>query len=429
MDAASAAGVLTMPLAGELDKGRRRRLEQLLQLAGLYKGWNRRQLAEALDRDPTKLVPESGNPKLDLVVALSDLLDWPVDDVVGALWGDADRVADSDPAASFEALDDRMVSLHRAGKYREMLGLVAQLSAAATTARERAIARIRESGAWDGLGRYSKSIEALRSGLVESPIPRGARLVLESNLAVAYYSMNYAVEAKAIAKDLVEYLGEEPPTTEAERSSQAFAYAVSGQSSRLLLATDAHVGKRHAQRAVADLEKAEALFMAINADTNDAFYAAQARTCRTGALEAKIVLGQENPEAVVKMLTDDLDQVVDLETMTSGVWLESYCWSCVFGANIALRHLPDREMNRAVAIFTNKGYEIAEKLDNWALREKLFTLEFLQRQRLNDLVGSPLEWTIDGEEVRTIVGAMGRFPTFRQTGWDILNSARVVRQN
>jgi hypothetical protein len=82
-----------------------------------------------------------------------------------------------------------------------------------------------------------------------------------------------------------------------------------------------------------------------------------------------------------------------------------------------------------VAIFTNKGYEIAEKLDNWALREKLFTLEFLQRQRLNDLVGSPLEWTIDGEEVRTIVGAMGRVPTFRQTGWDILNSARVVRQN
>lgn len=418
-----------MPQAGEVDKVRRRKLEQLLQLAGLYKGWNRRQLAEALDRDPTKLVPESGNPKLDLVVALSELLDWPVDDVVAALWGDAVRLGEISEDAGFEALDDQMVALHRAGKYREMLALAPRLSAAAQTARERAITRIRESGAWDGLGRYSKSIEALRAGLLESPVPRGARLVLESNLAVAYYSMNYPIEAKAIAKDLIEYLSEEPPTTEAERSSQAFAHAVSGQSSRLLLATDAHLGKRHAQRAISDLARAEELFNAIHADTQDAFYAAQARTSRTGALEAKVLLAQENAESVVKSLTDDLDQIVDLESMTSGVWLESYCWSCVFGSNIALRHLPDRDMNRAVAIFTNKGYEIAEKLDNWALREKLFTLEFLQRQRLNDLVGSPLEWTIDGEEVRTIVGAMGRFPTFRQTGWDILNSARVVRQN
>jgi hypothetical protein len=28
--------------------------------------------------------------------------------------------------------------------------------------------------------------------------------------------------------------------------------------------------------------------------------------------------------------------------------------------------------------------------------------------------------------VRTIAGAMGRFPSFRETGWRILASARVV---
>jgi hypothetical protein len=82
-----------------------------------------------------------------------------------------------------------------------------------------------------------------------------------------------------------------------------------------------------------------------------------------------------------------------------------------------------------MAVFTNKGYEIADRLDNWAMRERLFTMEFLQRQRLNELAGFPVEWTIDNEEVRLIVGTMGRFPMFRTTGWKILQTATVVGDN
>ncbi len=417
-----------MPTLTDAEIARKRRLEQLLELAGVYRGWTRKQLAAALDRDATKVVPESGNPKLDLVVALSELLDWPVGDVVNALWGDQQSGANSE-VASFDALEDRIVALHREGKYQDVLKHAPALLARAKDAQQRAIARIREYAGWDGLGRYAKGIEVLRAGLAESPISRGARLVLESNLALAYYSMNYAVEARALAKDLLEYLSEEPPNSESERSSHAYAYFVSGQSSRLLMGSDVVAQKRHAERSIADLTKAEAIYNALFAEFNDQLYAGQARTSRLGALEARVLLGQVQAADAVKSIMDDLDAVVDLDQVGAADLLDSYCWSCIFGSNIALRHLPDRDMNRTVAILTNKGYELAERLNNWSLREKLFTLEFLQRQRVTELIGTPLEWTIDGEEVRTIVGAMGRFPSFRQTGWQILRTARVIRQN
>ena len=65
---------------------RRKRLERLLELAQAYKGWSRKELARTLGRDPTKLVPGTGIPKLDLVVELAGVLDWPVGDVAGFLW-------------------------------------------------------------------------------------------------------------------------------------------------------------------------------------------------------------------------------------------------------------------------------------------------------------------------------------------------------
>ena len=77
---------------------RRKRLEQLLELAQAYRGWSRRELGKALRRDPTRLVPESGIPKLDLVVDLAKLLDWPIGLVAADLW-----VEDGPPATDGQA--------------------------------------------------------------------------------------------------------------------------------------------------------------------------------------------------------------------------------------------------------------------------------------------------------------------------------------
>ena len=63
------------------DEVRRDRLSQFVDLARIYRRWTKIQTAQALGREPSKVVPESGNPKLDLVVGLAEALDWDVGDV------------------------------------------------------------------------------------------------------------------------------------------------------------------------------------------------------------------------------------------------------------------------------------------------------------------------------------------------------------
>lgn len=78
-----------------------------------------------------------------------------------------------------------------------------------------------------------------------------------------------------------------------------------------------------------------------------------------------------------------------------------------------------------MAVLTNKAMEIAERIGNWGLRERAFTLEHFRRQRIADMVGTEQDWILDEEEIRTITGTMGRFPGFRRIGWRILEAARV----
>ena len=45
---------------------------------------------------------------------------------------------------------------------------------------------------------------------------------------------------------------------------------------------------------------------------------------------------------------------------------------------------------------------------------------------MNESLGYATEWLLDDDDVRTVTGTMGRFPSFRETGWRILESARSL---
>ena len=76
---------------------------------------------------------------------------------------------------------------------------------------------------------------------------------------------------------------------------------------------------------------------------------------------------------------------------------------------------------------TNKASEVADHLGHWPMRERAFTLEWLRRSTLGRIAGDDLaSWTLDAEDLRILVGAMGRFPFFRQTGWAILERASIA---
>ena len=410
---------------------KRERLERLLDLAQVYRGWNRKELAGALGRDPTKLVPGSGNPKLDLVMHLAEALDWTIGDVSECLLkADAleERVVQMEhsPVDSFESLDAKALEAHEDGRFTEMAKFADMAYSLAETPTQRAQACIRGFGAWDGLGRYAKSLESAQRGLMECPIDDEIRRALQSNLANAYYTLWHLVEARATSSELIDTYESTPPTTTWDRCSQAFAYYVLGNTYRRLVGTEPVHATQHADTTIQHLEACQALCTELAPEAP--YWEAVGRTAEGGILEAQVITGQRDARSALADITDALGSVVDLETFENADSIESHGWWCIYGCNIAIRHITDeKDLQRYMALFTNKADEIANKLDNWSMRERVFSMQYQGHQRFVGWTGQEIPMTIDSEDIKMITGTMGRFPRFRKTGWNILQSANVVQ--
>ncbi|MSR69353.1 MAG: hypothetical protein EXS17_03300 [Phycisphaerales bacterium] len=411
------------------DSDRRDRLSQFVDLARIYRKWTKVQTAQALGREVSKVVPESGNPKLDLVVGLADALDWDIGDVAEGIWKDEAQTyvnLEEIAARGFAVLDREAIEAHRAGDYRRMTELSRALLLAAQTGGERATAANRLAGAYDGLGRYTKALAALQRGLGEPGVPAHVRVMLEVNLANAHYTLWHLVEANAVAEGLVGRFHTRAPVTRPERVVHAFGHYVRGQSQRRMIESDPLSGNTHAECARVDLELAADAYKALAEEFDDPTYAAIANTCAGAIFECDAALGLLDPSTAAETLALGLEQVVDVAAYPPGDWLESYGWCAVFGCNVALRGLSGAELHRFMAIFSNKAAEIAERTDNWSMRERAFTFEHLRRQRMNESLGYATDWLLDDDDVRTVAGTMGRFPSFRETGWRILENARSL---
>jgi len=403
---------------------RRDRLSRFVDLARVYRGWSRQELASNLGRDLSKVVPDSGNPKLDLVVALAEALDWSIGDVAQCVWDEPMQLPPC--GLDFAALDAQAMEAHRAGDWRRLVAGGAMLLRAASTPAERARALNRISGGHDGLGRHGKSLECIREALSLAPLTPGLELMLRVNLCGAHYSLWHVAEARAAARELVDQFEARAPEGRLERVAQAFALMYRGQCARRAIAAMPDTAKRNATEARADLERAGTLFSKLAREFGDDSYGGVANTCRGALMEVDCALGTLDPVDAVATITEALGGVEDPQLAPPGDWLESYGWWCIFGCNIAVRYLQDPQFHRAMAIFTNKAVEIADRLDNWSLRERAFSLEQARRDRLQKSTGFDAEWVLDEDEVRTITGTMGRFPSFRETGWKILTEARIV---
>ena len=110
----------------------RLKLSRFVDLARMYRGWSRTELSRVLGRDPSKIVPESGNPKLDLLVGLADALDWNVGDVAESVWSDRDASARIE-TCPFRELGLESLKAHEAGRYEEMLELARRMRLVAET--------------------------------------------------------------------------------------------------------------------------------------------------------------------------------------------------------------------------------------------------------------------------------------------------------
>lgn len=408
---------------------KRERVREFIDLAHAYTGVTWTELARRLDRTRGQLREIGGNPKLDFVGGLAEALDWSIGDVAEDIWRLADQANGAVETLTFEQIDARVLEAHRDGRYEQMVKLGQRLLRAASSTEQCGLALNRIAGGWDGLGRYTKALDVLRQGLQLGDLPRDLRLMLQSNLANTYYSLWMLLEARGIARDLVEWYEQHPPVEKRDRANQAFAYFVRGNTCRRLMEQERDQRRDHALQAQEDLSTAERLYTGLWREFEVEYYGGIANTCRGGLVEVEVELGRRPAQQAIRFYLDGLERVLDVDNPAHGDWLESYGWWCLFGCNVALRHLAESQQQQPMAIFTNKAYNIANKLENWAMRERAFTMEHARRQRFVEWTRVESDWALDKEDIRLLAGTMGRFPGFRAIGWNILKTARVVTEN
>ncbi|MBX3356580.1 MAG: hypothetical protein KF724_12860 [Phycisphaeraceae bacterium] len=414
----------------EVDHLRRQRLARMVELAQSYLGCSKAQLALTLNRDPAKVVPDSGNPKLDMVMGLSDVLDWPAGDVAEALWLDPiDDATEQEPVPEkpFAELSAESLQAHRDGDHARLHQLAAQMLRVATTPREKAQSANRLAAAFDLVGRYAKRLEWARVAASVSGLPRPVRWIYLANLANANYTMWSLEEAIALSTSVFDQASAMTDADDLTEYAKGLAGYVSGSARRRLLAEMPDLRNEHGDTALEHLMASSATLDALALKRNDVSYSGVANTCVGAAIEVKVLLGRLDPEQAAEQILAGVATVVDPTQRPRGDWLESWGWWSVFGLNIVLRMPPGQDRDRYAAVFSTKAHEIADRLGNWALRERVFSLEHDWRVSISQPREGSLEpKVLDREDLRNLLGTMGRFPWFRRVGWQILNSARLV---
>ena len=418
------------------EEARKWRIGRMIDAAKMYRGWSGTELACALGREPSRSVRATGNPKLDLVKRLADALDWETGDLAETLMHDEPE--DSGGAfagARFNELDERAQVAHRTGDFAEMESVARAMQRIARSPRERAIAANRLAGAHDGFGRYPRVLSCVQAGLSEGRIGEDIRIMLLVNLANANYTLWNLYEARSVSMALIERFDREPPRGRLERVAQAFSYAIRGHTGLRALSQSESDGEfaRVAVEAEGDLGCAEQLYCRLAEEFGDPQYSGLANTARGGRLEARVAAGRMAAEEAMDQIVGLLDRALDPSRDDTPHLLESWGWWSVFGANIAMRTGHTRttregsdHVEQTIAICTNKAAEIAEELDLWPMRERAFTMEWCRRQEVSLAPDEAGDWMLDGDDVRILVGTMGRFPRFRPTGWAILEHAIIA---
>jgi len=420
----------------------KQRLEELIALARTYRGWSSRDLARELGRDVHHLVPDSGVPKLDIVIALAEALDWTVQDVVDDLCGNVPAApkepskprsstppesnSESSPdTESFPALNRAAWDALQGGEYERAVLIARRAYFAATTPNERATASLREFGAWGGLGRYQLAMECVQRGLADGPTDDGIIGPLRTNLAYCHYLLGHLAEAVGVATALLVELDSPDWRPPAHDPSRAFALFYRGAALRAMIVAGSSMRESLKRQAIDDLDRARAMLTRSAEELSAPAYLGAALTAE-GALLTLRALTDESPVSDVLSTTmSQLDEVIDPSQYPDRHALEAIGWWCVFGCEMAVARIPDDdERQRVLGILTNKVDEISRKVGNWALRERVWRLEVLRR--LEHGTTAPVEpWVIDSDDARELTGAMARFPQFRSIGWQVFRGAEI----
>ncbi|HMN97618.1 MAG TPA: hypothetical protein PKC43_07305 [Phycisphaerales bacterium] len=404
-------------------KPTKERLEALLRLARFYRGWPQKEIAAHLDRHVHNLVPDSGVPKVDLVVGIADLLDWPVEVVIDALHARPER-GDSRPSQTAPSATDtghRLAAawaLLKGYQHAELVETCRTLLAEPMADDDFAYTSLLLAYGYEGMGRYQQAMDAARRGLDRCQPTCVHRAWLELQLAYDHYILGNLCEGEGVSTAII--LGWPETGESADQLLLANALYVRGSCQRLRAARSIPPSVDLTSKARADLAAGAAIFREVAQKTGSRRELAMADRCETAALELRALGGEVHPRDAVTAILDGLSGRA-IESIADCHEAETAAWNCVIGSTVVIRHLrgePDAE--RFLAILTNAADMIARKLGHWALRERVWTIEHVWR-RTSDGADRDSDWVLDREDIQTLTGTIGRFPAFLDHGLDILD--------
>ncbi len=407
------------------DDRRSQKLQQLFEEACAARGWSRTQLANALGRDPSRLGPASGNPKIDLVVALASVLQRPLADVVRDLAAEqADGLPLILPGGVDPELEQRMDGLDGDGLYElamEQRRRGANIDVIVVSRRYRSVADDPESLStsiaiecvgWMTLGRYTEALEVAKRGLLVESAPKWLRENHQVNAANCLYLLWRLTEALNICSDLLDRLPVPSSSHAADLNHRIGGLYVRGNVLRRLMSRERSREREFALRALSDLTACVALSAEHPFGPQGGVRSA---ICRYAILQVSVVLGELSPSDAIHSLLEGLEAD---GTSEHNCTLEALAWSCIIGCQVAQRHLTGPDRARTLAIFLNKIIEIADHLSHAAFLAIATELEIALAEEEGGNVFESL--LLDAEDERLIAIGMGGLPSFRSRGLRLL---------
>ncbi len=417
---------------------RKDRLHQLFELARSYRNITMTELAAHMGRSPSNILRQGDNPKLDLIIGLATCLDWTTDEVATFIWsGTTQRDIDirNGTTASgnladvpFERLQEQARQAREEGCLAILGRTVDQMSRTASTVQERASALLHHAILAAISGDPCDQEIAGQKLVRTDQLPDEFKLLGLAQIAQAKLSLGRLGDANDHAKAVIRYTQDivfdlNDDINHSKCEARAAAQEVRGHLACRQLGrpigrwnVNAEACHRDTYQAVEWLERSKG-----NAPSTDC--EASLIRCNSALLELDVSMENISAE---KALTSLRDEISD-DLPSNREMIESKGWACVYGADIAIRFLPfSEDQQRSVAVFSEKGFEIAEKIDCWQLRERLLTLDYEGHKLLEADSKTKVQRVIDDEDVRLITSTMRRFPNFRPIGLDILTDSELI---
>lgn len=403
----------------------RERLLQLQALARSYRDWSAKELAHALGRQPGRLVPESGMPKIDLIAGLASALDWPIDAVVDHIMAAAGQGAPErteEPSGAsvgdFQSLYE-MAMRARATRQLDRAHLLATRAlAAADQPDRRAAAYAVLALIEDARGCYLEAQRIINTALRLGGVQSGWRLFLEAILANIYFVRGDASLALGLSSSIIERSSAEQVPGPLDAVVRANAHWARGQVLRAAIPHRHHDAWREtARRARDDFQLAEQQCAIAEAAASDApiYVGGFIDSIRAIALELEPIAGNLTAESAI----DRMLSIARGASAGEGGLSESKAWAALAIANTARRFVRDEYQRRGlleVASLTLRAHAI--ETNNWFFAHCHLEIEAERRRTLAN-IGGALR-SLDPVEARLVTGVLGQIDAARERAGDFL---------